>query len=103
MDEARPGMPQRLRLMLAREHLDRAGGDDGDLHDATRAFAAFAHAAGALDEWYADGSVGPRPPGRLRRYRLPAEPWWARTAAALYRPVYDPDGRPRSLRHRHAF
>jgi phosphatidylserine/phosphatidylglycerophosphate/cardiolipin synthase-like enzyme len=103
MDEARPGMPQRLRLMLAREHLDRAGGDDADLRDPAGAFAAFARAADALDTWYAGGCAGPRPAGRLRRYRLPTDPWWTRAAAALYRPVYDPDGRPRSLRQRHAF
>jgi phosphatidylserine/phosphatidylglycerophosphate/cardiolipin synthase-like enzyme len=103
MDESRPGLPQQLRLMLAREHLDRADGDDGDLRDPTAAFAAFADAADRMDTCYADGCVGPRPPGRLRRYRLPAESWWTRAAAVFYRPVFDPDGRPRPLRRQHAF
>jgi phosphatidylserine/phosphatidylglycerophosphate/cardiolipin synthase-like enzyme len=101
MDESEPGLPQRLRLTLSREHLD--GGDDRELSDPAGAFAAFARAADTLDEWYAGGCAGPRPPGRLRRYRTPTEPWWASRTAALYRPLFDPDGRPRALRQRHAF
>jgi phosphatidylserine/phosphatidylglycerophosphate/cardiolipin synthase-like enzyme len=99
-----PGLAARMRLMLMREHLDRAEGDDADLLDPQRAFAAYAGSAEALERWYAGGRVGPRPPGRLRRYALPAVPGWARTAsAALYRTFYDPDGRPPALRRRHVF
>jgi phosphatidylserine/phosphatidylglycerophosphate/cardiolipin synthase-like enzyme len=44
-----------LRLQLAREHLDRSDGDDGDLCDPLSAFHAFARSAGALEEWHAKG------------------------------------------------
>jgi phosphatidylserine/phosphatidylglycerophosphate/cardiolipin synthase-like enzyme len=104
IDEAGPGMPKDLRLMLAREHLDRADGDDADLRAPAGAFAAFAQAARALDGWHDGGRVGPRPPGRLRCYRLPSVTGWTRArATALYRTLYDPDGRPASLRRREAF
>jgi phosphatidylserine/phosphatidylglycerophosphate/cardiolipin synthase-like enzyme len=88
-----------LRLMLSREHLDRAEGDDGDLIDPESAFAAFAHSASELDVWCASGRTGARPPGRLRPYRLGKLSRWTRLwAGALYRLLYDPDGRPWNLR-----
>jgi phosphatidylserine/phosphatidylglycerophosphate/cardiolipin synthase-like enzyme len=92
-------LARQLRLDLAREHLDRAGGDDADLRDPRDAFDAFARAAGRLDDWHASGRLGPRPPGRLRRHHptpLPAST--ARWAEPLYRVLFDPDGRPRPLR-----
>jgi phosphatidylserine/phosphatidylglycerophosphate/cardiolipin synthase-like enzyme len=93
-----------LRLTLAREHLDRADGDDDDLRDPQRAFEAFAASALALDTWHANGKRGARPPGRLRPYRLPTLSTPARTwARPLYRQVYDPDGRPAALRRRGEF
>ena len=55
-----------LRLRLAREHLDRAAGDDGDLLDPRSFFDAFADAAARLEAWHRGGRHGPRPPGRLR-------------------------------------
>lgn len=93
-----------LRLALAREHLDRAHGDDADLVDPESAFDAFAASASQLHDWHDTGSDRPRPPGRLRRYRLPelsrrTLAW----ATPLYRVVYDPDGRPLSMRYRHRF
>jgi phosphatidylserine/phosphatidylglycerophosphate/cardiolipin synthase-like enzyme len=98
------GLARPLRLALMREHLDRAPDDDADLHEPESAFAAMARAARDLDRWYADGRSGPRPAGRLRRYRLPTVSPWTRTAAsALYRIFYDPDGRPPALRRGRGF
>jgi phosphatidylserine/phosphatidylglycerophosphate/cardiolipin synthase-like enzyme len=93
-----------LRLELAREHLDRAEGDDGDLLDPVSVFDAFAQTAERLDRWHADGRPGERPPGRLRPYRQ--DPIPRRTlvwATALYRTFYDPDGRPRQMRRANEF
>ncbi|MGI8577516.1 MAG: phospholipase D family protein [Nocardioidaceae bacterium] len=90
---------QRLRLTLAREHLDRSAGDDGALVDPLKAFAAFEQSARALQKWHDGGRQGPRPPGRLRPYDAPRLD--SRTlawATPLYNVVYDPDGRPRRLR-----
>lgn len=93
------GLARALRTALNREHLDRpAGTDVGGTFDA------YAQAAQALDAWYARGCSGPRPPGRLRPYRLPPVPPARRHLAALmYRLVYDPDGRPRRMRRAHTF
>ena len=92
-----------LRLQLAREHLDRAPGDDADLVDPASAFTAFAASARRLQQWSQDRR-GPRPPGRLRPY------WEQRLsrgtvawAMPLYRAVCDPDGRPFALRRSHRF
>jgi phosphatidylserine/phosphatidylglycerophosphate/cardiolipin synthase-like enzyme len=106
---AGPGDPPRsyartLRLRLACEHLDRSEGDDADLLDPRSAFEAFAAAAGALQDWHDGGRRGPRPPGRVRPLVEPAMPRSvARWATPLYHALYDPDGRPRRLRQRHAF
>ena len=65
----------RLRLTLAAEHLGR-GGDPGaaaDCVDPDDMYAVFERTAAALDDWYAAGQPGPRPPGRLRRLQ-PAGP-----------------------------
>jgi len=99
-----------LRLRLWREHLDRPpngdgdGDGDADLIDPDRAIRAIEAAADALDDWYAGGCVGPRPPGRLRRHRperlhLLSQLW----AVPVYRIVYDPDGRPLRKRLRNAW
>jgi phosphatidylserine/phosphatidylglycerophosphate/cardiolipin synthase-like enzyme len=106
-DEREPGARRyalSLRLALAREHLDRADGDDADLVDPRSAFDAFAASARALQDWHDGGRRGPRPPGRLR----PLEDQTvsrsaARWATPLYHRVYDPDGRPRPLRRHHTF
>ncbi|HEY3438668.1 MAG TPA: phospholipase D-like domain-containing protein, partial [Actinotalea sp.] len=93
-----------LRLTLAREHLDRADGDDGDLVDPMGAVQAFARSAAALQQWVDGARRGERPPGRLRPYARPelsrAQLVWAEP---LYRTVYDPDGRPRAMRRTNAF
>ncbi|MFF5053131.1 phospholipase D family protein [Micromonospora sp. NPDC000663] len=86
-----------LRLRLWREHLDRDpdGRDDADLLDPADAVAAITAAADALQQWYDDGQVGERPPGRLRPHRPERLPWYTRAwALPAYRLVYDPDGRP---------
>ena len=89
---------RQLRLTLAAEHLDRTD----DLHDCVDPhgmFAAFADAAAKLDRWHADGRVGQRPAGRLRRLEPPQISPLKRALAAIpYRMVHDPDGRPRSIR-----
>jgi hypothetical protein len=93
-----------LRLGLAREHLDRADGDDADLHDPVAAFDAFARTARELDAWHAGGRRGPRPPGRLRTNGVPDLSGVKRAVAGeLYRFVFDPDGRPPALRHTREF
>lgn len=85
-----------LRLDLWREHLDRpqGGSQDAELLDPVAGFAALAVSASALDNWYADKCVGPRPPGRLRahtpdRVRRRDKLW----AAPVSKLLYDPDGR----------
>jgi phosphatidylserine/phosphatidylglycerophosphate/cardiolipin synthase-like enzyme len=93
-----------LRVELAREHLDRQPGDDADLIDPASAFARFAESAARLQHWHDSDRQFPRPPGRLRAYRLPrlsrrTLAW----ATPLYRIVYDPDGRPLTMRYRHHF
>jgi phosphatidylserine/phosphatidylglycerophosphate/cardiolipin synthase-like enzyme len=93
-----------LRLQLAREHLDRPAGDDADLCEPLSAFRAFARSAAALDQWHANGRIGPRPPGRLRPYRpAPLSRWTSTWAKPAYRHLYDPDGRPATLRRNNAF
>jgi phosphatidylserine/phosphatidylglycerophosphate/cardiolipin synthase-like enzyme len=93
-----------LRLELASEHLDRSSGRHDDLIDPISAFRAFASSADDLQRWHDLGRQGPRPAGRLRPYRTPSLS--RRTlawATPLYRIVYDPDGRPVSLRRKHQF
>jgi phosphatidylserine/phosphatidylglycerophosphate/cardiolipin synthase-like enzyme len=95
---------RRLRLQLAREHLDRGRDDDADLLDPAAAFAAFADSARALQRWTDSGRKGQRPPGRLRPYEGPnLSADTLRWATPLYRLVCDPDGRPADLRRGHRF
>ncbi|WP_371811199.1 phosphatidylserine/phosphatidylglycerophosphate/cardiolipin synthase family protein [Aeromicrobium sp. CFBP 8757] len=99
--DAGPTYARRLRLTLAAEHLDRDPATDpmDDCVDAAGMFEAFVASAQRLDDWYDGGSVGPRPPGRLRRLRPPHLSRWRRAAATVpYLLLHDPDGRPRRLR-----
>jgi phosphatidylserine/phosphatidylglycerophosphate/cardiolipin synthase-like enzyme len=92
-----PGFARRLRVALAREHLD--GEDEPETHDPLAMFDAFARSAARLDAWHAADQRGPRPPGRLRRYRTPhVSPSTRVWANVLYRTIYDPDARPLSLK-----
>jgi phosphatidylserine/phosphatidylglycerophosphate/cardiolipin synthase-like enzyme len=94
----------RLRLALAGEHLDRDDGDHDDLGNPIDLFEAFAQTAKELDAWHAAGRPGPRPPGRLRRYQTaPVSRLTASWARPLHRLMYDPDGRPRTLRRQGGF
>lgn len=93
-----------LRLELAREHLDRAHGEDTDLVDPTTMFARFVDSAAQLQRWHDNGRLGPRPRGRLRPYRAARLSRRTLTwAGPLYRIVYDPDGRPLPVRYRRRF
>ena len=98
-----PGYARALRLNLAGEHLDR-NGPMNDLHDAATMFTAFADCASQLKRWYAGGSQGARPPGRLQTMEdAPVTPFTMAWATVLNRLVYDPDGRPLNLRMRRSF
>jgi len=89
-----------LRLELAREHLGRGEGDDGDLIDSKQFFDVMAAAADRLDAWHNSGRQGDRPIGQLRRRTEATLGRGTRLfARPLYRLIYDPDGRPRQLRH----
>jgi phosphatidylserine/phosphatidylglycerophosphate/cardiolipin synthase-like enzyme len=105
VDTAEPAeYARRLRLILSTEHLGRAKDDVDGLSDPKLAFTAFADSAAALDEWYASGSKGTRPPGQLRAYQPPRlSRWTIRLAAPVYRWLYDPDGRPPALRRQPGF
>jgi phosphatidylserine/phosphatidylglycerophosphate/cardiolipin synthase-like enzyme len=98
-----PGYAQGLRLALATEHLDLSGPAD-DLRDPRNTFNAFADSAALLESWYDGGRQGARPPGRLRPVKEATLSRFTQVwATALYRLVYDPDGRPLSLRMRGAY
>ena len=90
-----------LRIRLLSEHL--ADGE-ADLVDPVEGFRAARAAAEALDRWHEGGRVGLRPPGRLRRHRLPSVHWWMRPWGRLmYHTLVDPDGRPAALRRRDTY
>ena len=91
-----------LRLELWREHLDLGPDEVDGLVDPVAGVEALVTSAHRLDEWYAGGRQGSRPPGRLRPHRTDevsrAGRAWSRP---LYHLVMDPDGRPREgLRRR---
>jgi phosphatidylserine/phosphatidylglycerophosphate/cardiolipin synthase-like enzyme len=103
---------QRLRLTLSAEHLDRpieqgmSPDHDAallevmaDCVDPADMFLTYKRAAAALDDWHAQGKVGPRPPGRLRRLEPPQLGPIVRALALVpYLVLHDPDGRPYSMR-----
>ena len=97
------GTARRLRHQLSREHL----GDsitEAELDDPVAWALAFRGRAHALDAWYASGGLGARPSGRIRSYTQPRTTRWTQAwASMLYRTVYDPDGRARSMRRNHEF
>ena len=67
-------------------------------------FDAFAVSAALLQSWYDGGCQGARPQGRLRPVNEATLSRFTQVwATALYRLVYDPDGRPLNLRVRRAF
>jgi phosphatidylserine/phosphatidylglycerophosphate/cardiolipin synthase-like enzyme len=94
--------PRALRTALSREHLGSTDGADPAHGPVT--FDAFRRAAASLDAWHEAGRRGPRPPGQLRSYPAPRLSAWTRLWASVpYRLIYDPDGRPRSLRRANSF
>ncbi len=96
---------RRLRLTLAAEHLDRSPDDEmADCGEPAEMFAAYARCAAGLEDWYAAGCPGPRPPGRLRRLAPPeVGPMTRLLARPFYQLVHDPDGRPKDLRRTDGF
>lgn len=113
---------QDLRLRLAAEHLDRLDALDAfdtdqnsvdhavlrevmaDCIDPADAFATFEQHATRLEEWYASGRRGERPPGRLRPLPEPDITRAVRPLAkALLARIHDPDGRPSELRRDHDY
>jgi phosphatidylserine/phosphatidylglycerophosphate/cardiolipin synthase-like enzyme len=92
-----PAFARQVRELLAAEHLGLPPG--AGVPAGPQMFAAFRSAAALLDAWHDGGRIGPRPPGQLRSYPALRLSAWTRTWAAVpYRIIYDPDGRPRSLR-----
>lgn len=93
-----PDYARALRTTMAREHL---GLDDEEEVQLATMFAAFADSASTLRAWHEAGRSGPRPSGRLRPIvERPLGRLTRLWAGALYRIVYDPDGRPLDLRLR---
>jgi phosphatidylserine/phosphatidylglycerophosphate/cardiolipin synthase-like enzyme len=96
-----PAYARDLRLRLAREH--SGAQDDADLLEPAAMFATFRRRAAELERWLRGTREAPRPPGQL--VPLDDRPLPRRTrawAGPLYHLVYDPDGRPLSLRRRHS-
>jgi phosphatidylserine/phosphatidylglycerophosphate/cardiolipin synthase-like enzyme len=94
-----PDYARGVRETLAREHLGLAETDG--VPGGRELFDTFAERAAALQRWRDRGEVGDRPPGQLRP--IADQPLSQATrvwASALYRLVYDPDGRPLDLRLR---
>ncbi|HEU4948256.1 MAG TPA: phospholipase D-like domain-containing protein [Kribbella sp.] len=89
-----------LRLEVWKEHLELPA-DHPSLLDPAVAFELWRRTADDLDAWHAEGQPGERPPGRVRRHEPePVTRLQALWAEPMYRLIYDPDGRPRSLRRR---
>jgi phosphatidylserine/phosphatidylglycerophosphate/cardiolipin synthase-like enzyme len=98
---AHAGFARGLRERLAQEHLEIGP----DTHvPAAEQFRLFAESAARLEAWRAGDRRDPRPVGRLVPMSpRPVPPLTRMLANAAYRLVYDPDGRPLSLRLRHTF
>ncbi|HVC40001.1 MAG TPA: phospholipase D-like domain-containing protein [Candidatus Dormibacteraeota bacterium] len=92
-----------LRVELWAEHLGRSP-TDPELLNLEQAQELWRTSAARLADWHLAGAVLPHPPERVTVHSpLPipsGSGWWA---GSLYRSVYDPDGRPRSVRRRGRF
>ncbi|HEY8739223.1 MAG TPA: phospholipase, partial [Candidatus Dormibacteraeota bacterium] len=70
-----------------------------DLLDPAEAVAVFHQSAEALERWHSGGQRGDRPPGRVRPHpRIRPSRRTRLWAGPLYRVVYDPDARTRTMR-----
>ncbi|MFC0622890.1 phospholipase D family protein [Kribbella deserti] len=101
-------LPRELRLDVWTEHLglldDPGARSDRTLIDPIQAFERWRQCADDLDAWYASNRQGPRPPGQIRRHEpQPVSRFQSLWAKPLFRLIYDPDGRPRSLRRHNKF
>lgn len=92
-----------LRLQLWAEHLGTSP-ENPDLLDLVSGFTMWRETAAELERWHSGELKGSRPPGQVRPHRVTPigvpNRWWA---DLVYRTIYDPDGRPRTLRQRHDF
>ncbi|GAB2596072.1 phospholipase D family protein [Kribbella endophytica] len=94
-----PEVARSLRAELWSEHL----GLDAEL-DPVAGFDAWRRTASALDAWHSGGRVGDRPGGQIRHHRPAGVSRWQRVwARPIFDHVYDPDGRPLSMRRRGAY
>ncbi|GAA1595496.1 phospholipase D-like domain-containing protein [Kribbella hippodromi] len=96
-----PELARSLRSQLWSEHLCT---DKTDEADPITGFTTWRETAAELDNWYANGCQGPRPPGRIRRHRpeplTRTQSLWAPWLAGH---LYDPDGRKHAARRRNTF
>jgi phosphatidylserine/phosphatidylglycerophosphate/cardiolipin synthase-like enzyme len=95
-----PELARSLRSELWSEHLST---NDPEL-DPIAGFDQWRQQAAVLDDWHSNGRQGPRPPGRIR----PHQPEPVSRVQSLWAPwlahhLYDPDGRPRTMRRRNKF
>jgi phosphatidylserine/phosphatidylglycerophosphate/cardiolipin synthase-like enzyme len=92
-----------LRITLWAEHLGRTI-DDPELLPLEASSELWSKSACELDQWVNQGDEGRRPISRVRTHVVDpvarGRRWWA---DVIYRLVFDPDGRPLSLRLRHRF
>ena len=96
-------LPRNLRLEVWGEHLGRSP-DDPELLDPVSAFDLWRQTAADLDDWHAGGRRGERPPGQARRHEPDPVTGLTRLwAGPAYRWFFDPDDRPRGLRHKLQF
>ncbi|HWD82431.1 MAG TPA: phospholipase D-like domain-containing protein, partial [Kribbella sp.] len=95
-----PDFARSLRSELWSEHLGTA---EPELEPVS-GFEQWRSTASALDDWYANGCRGPRPPGLIRSHHPQAvsrlQSYWA---GWLAHHLYDPDGRTRAARRTNAF
>jgi phosphatidylserine/phosphatidylglycerophosphate/cardiolipin synthase-like enzyme len=92
-----------LRLSLWAEHLGRSP-DDPELLNLTHSSDLWRRTAKELEDWGSSPDGGNRPPSRIRPHVIDPVPINSRRwAGAVYRLIFDPDGRPLKLRLRRGF
>jgi phosphatidylserine/phosphatidylglycerophosphate/cardiolipin synthase-like enzyme len=91
-----------LRLALWAEHLGRRS-DDPALVEIGHAAALWRDAAATLHAWKANPEDRSRPPVRVVAHAADGGQRQAQWARAVYRLIFDPDGRPLRLRLRRTF